>query len=383
MTLQTVLRDEALAVFLGTGGVGKTTLAAGAAIRAAGDGRRVALITIDPARRLADALGLESLRDLPRPVPLPGASGSLEAMMLAPERTFDRLVERYAGSREAQHRILENGIYRHLSRSLAGSAEYAAMERVHELLVGGTYDLIVVDTPPSQHALDFLDAPQRLLWLFESSVLRNLLHPAFVAGRFGMQWFGRATSSVFKVLERVTGVGFLEEVSEFLLAFEGISVALQEHAEEVRESLRRAAFVVVAAPSPQAAAGAERFWDRLVRDGSTPSGVLWNRCHPMPAKARWPAPDEPAIARALEAAGVDTGRTEWARAAARAAHRYGTTAAAEIEATRALCERAAQEGGFVHRVPELSEEIHDLAGLSRLAGLLGRRRAEDGDAASA
>ena len=298
-------------------------------------------------------------------------------MMLAPERTFDQLVNRYAGSPEARRRILDNAIYRHLSRSLAGSAEYAAMEQVHALLQSGEYEIVVVDTPPSQHALDFLDAPQRLLWLFESSVLRNLLHPAFVAGRLGMQWFQRASSGVFKVLERVTGMGFLEEVSEFLLAFEGISVALQEHAEDVRESLGDAAFVVVAAPSPQAAASAERFWERLVSTGATPSGVIWNRCHPLPADAMSAAPDATTIARAL-APVRDPGRAAWADAAARAARGYGRAAAAEQSATRGLCERAAREGGFVHRVPELSEDIHDLAGLSRLAAALG----SEGEAAA-
>ncbi len=379
MTLRELLRTRRLVIVLGTGGVGKTTLAASAALDAARGGRRVALLTIDPARRLAQALGVDALDDTPTPVEI-GDDARLDALMLAPERTFDRLVERFAHSEVASRRVLDNPIYRHLSRTLAGSAEYAAMERVHELLSDGAYDTIVVDTPPSQHALDFLEAPQRLLGLFDSNVLRRLVHPAFAAGRFGMQWFQRATTRVLKTVERVTGVGFLEELSEFLLAFEAMSGAFRIHAGEVREALGSAAFVLVAAPTRDSARNAERFWERLEDADARPAGVVWNRMHPLVAD-RVELPTVAALAAWLRAAGTIDDAERNAETALHAARRYASWAESESRATAALSNRAVASGGFVRRVPELSVEIHDLEGLSRLASeLCGVGHGDTGDA---
>ncbi len=353
---------------MGTGGVGKTTLAASAALEAARRGRRVALLTIDPARRLAGALGIAELGDRPVRVDLEGGA-ELDAIVLEAERTLDRLVERFAASDVSRRRVLENPIYRHLSRSLAGSADYAAMERVHELLADPLYELVVVDTPPSRHALDFLDAPQRLLGLFDSSVLRRLIHPAFAAGRFGLHWFQKASARVFQVMERVTGVGFLEELSEFLLAFEAMSGPFRTHAEEVRAALQEACFVLVAAPTPESARNADLFWERLAAAGSTPSGVVWNRMHRLESAAtRLPSPER--VERWLLPHAPVGDATRWAQTALGAAHRYASWAEAETRAIGALSARAETIGGFVRRVPELSCEIHDLQGLARLADQL-------------
>ncbi len=376
--MRELMRKRRLVIFLGTGGVGKTTLAASAALDAARNGQRVALLTIDPARRLAQALGVDALGDAPTRVALDGGA-RLDALMLAPERTFDRLVDRFATSEAAARRVLDNPIYRHLSRTLAGSAEYAAMERVHELLDDPAYDTIVVDTPPSEHALDFLEAPQRLLGLFDSSVLRRLVHPAFAAGRFGMQWFQRATTRVLKTVERVTGVGFLEEVSEFLLAFEAMSGAFRVHAGEVREALRAAAFVLVAAPTRDSARNAERFWDRLEGAEAVPAGIVWNRVHPLAEDAGELPQIEEVTAWLRDDASVDDAARA-AETALRAAHRYASWAESETRATRALSARAVTSGGFVRRVPELSFEIHDLQGLRRLALELCGPAGDEGDA---
>ena len=177
-------------------------------------------MTIDPARRLADALGIETLGNQPEPLPretlsalgVP-AEGSLSAMMLDMKRTFDDLVARFAESEAARDRVLANPIYQHVSDALAGSVEYSAMEKVYELSRSNAYDTLVVDTPPSQHALDFLDAPERLLEFLDSRLVQLWIHPAMAAGRLGFRWFGWGSRRALGLVERITGIGFLEDVS--------------------------------------------------------------------------------------------------------------------------------------------------------------------------
>ena len=240
------------------------------------------------------------------------------------------------------------------------------MERVHELLANPAYDLVVVDTPPSSHALDFLEAPQRLLGLLDSNVLRLLIHPAFAAGRVGFHWFQRASARVFQLIERVTGVGFLEELSEFLLAFEAMSTAFRTHAGEVRAALHEASFVLVAAPTPESARNARRFWERLGATAGRPEGIVWNRVHICDADAST-LPTQESLAAKLREVVPAPDVDRWAATALRAARRYASWAGAERSATRALSALVHESGGFVRRVPELSFEIHSLEGLQRLA----------------
>ena len=309
----TLLRPR-LAVCVGCGGVGKTTVAAALALEAARRGRRAIVLTIDPARRLADALGIEALGNEPqriadetlRALGVPG-DGSLSAMMLDMKRTFDDLVERFAESPAARERILHNPIYQHASDALAGSVEYSAMEKVYELCETGDYDLVVVDTPPAQHALDFLEAPQRLLEFLDSRVVQMLIHPAFAAGRFGFRIFQRGTRRVLHIVERISGLGFLEDVSEFLLAFEGMSEGFRERARRVRGLLlsSEAAFALVTGPGGEGVKQALQFLDRLEAYGVGLSGVLVNRVHEWPGGGDPPAACSPseaqvaALARAL------------------------------------------------------------------------------------
>ena len=266
---------------VGSGGVGKTTLAAALALEAARRGRRALVITIDPARRLADALGIGALGNEPKPIPADTlvalgvtGGGTLFAMMLDVKRSFDDLVERFAESPDARELILKNRIYQHVSDALAGSAEYSAMEKVFELSERLEYDLIVVDTPPSPHALDFLEAPQRLLDFLDSRLVQLLLHPAFAAGRFGFRLFQRSAQRVLQLLERVSGFAFLEEISEFLLAFEGMSEGFRERARRVRALLLGAesAFVLAAGPSAEGVSHAALLLTRLEAAGRTAGG---------------------------------------------------------------------------------------------------------------
>ncbi len=384
-----ILFERRIVVCVGTGGVGKTTLAAALAVEGARRGRRCAVLTIDPARRLADALGVEALGNEPSAIPRerldalgvpPG--GSLSALMLDMKRTFDDLVARFADSEEARERILGNRIYQHVSDALAGSSEYSAMEKVYELSESDAFDLIVVDTPPSQHALDFLEAPRRLLEFLDSRLVQVLLHPAFAAGRFGVRLFQRGIERVLHVIERVSGVAFLEDISEFLLAFEGMSEGFRQRAHQVEARLigPESAFVLAASPSREATRQALAFLDRLDRARVPLAGAVVNRVHLWPAGG--PAPErvpEPERRDAAEQTLADALRTahgdafpalDAARAAFAAAQGYASWVRADATSTTQLETRVESAGGFVRFIPELAGDVHDLEGLLHVASWL-------------
>jgi anion-transporting ArsA/GET3 family ATPase len=366
--------------------VGKTPIAAALGVDAARRGRRPLVLTIDPARRLADALGLSALGNQPQPIPrrvltqlgVP-EDGALAAMMLDMKRTFDDLVERFAESPEVRDRILSNAIYQHASDALAGSVEYSAMEKVYELYEGQQFDLIVVDTPPAQHALDFLEAPDRLLEFLDSRLVQMLIHPAFAAGRFGFRLFQRGTHRVFQIVERISGLGFLEDISEFLLAFEGMSGGFRERARRVRALLvgSEAAFVLVAGTGGESQRQASEFLDRLEAFDVPLSGVLINRVRLWPggdgppdgfASGESRDPDLAALAKALAAgAPPDFPAEAAARAAVDAATGYAALVRRDARSTRTLRTRARDRGRYWGQVPEFAGDIHDLAGLAHIA----------------
>jgi anion-transporting ArsA/GET3 family ATPase len=384
-----MLVDRRILVCVGTGGVGKTTLAAGLALAAARRGRRVAVLTIDPARRLADALGVASLGNEPTDLPRERLTalgvppeGRMAALMLDMKRTFDALVTRFAESEEARERILGNRIYQHVSDALAGSAEYSAMEKVFELSERDDFDLIVVDTPPSQHALDFLEAPRRLVEFLDSRLVQILLHPAFAAGRLGFRLFQRGTERVLRVIEKISGVSFLEDISEFLLAFEGMSEGFRERARQVQARLLGpdAAFVLAASPAVASTKHALAMLERLVAACVPLAGVIVNRVHlwpvdePTPDRVPSAGADVESIAvlgSALTKTGLDSGSAERAaRAALECADGYAAWVRADAASTAELERRVAGIGGFVRRVPELAGDVHDLEGLAGVSDRL-------------
>ncbi len=380
-----VLDSRRVLVCVGTGGVGKTTISAALALAAARRGRRVLVLTIDPARRLADALGV-AIGNEPQALPPETLArlgvppeGQLSAMMLDMKRTFDDLVQRFAESEEARERILRNPIYQHVSDALAGSAEYSAMEKVYELWESGAYDLIVVDTPPAQHALDFLDAPQRLIEFLESRVVQMLIHPAFAAGRIGFRLFQQGARRVLQVMERVSGISFLVDVSEFLLAFEGMSAGFRQRAGEVRSLLLgpESGFALVTGPARESVRQATELRDRLAGLGVSLDAVLVNRLRVWPdgelpaglaADATPAAEDLEALAEALAPAcepGIEARAA--AAAAVDAAKGYAALVRRDARATAALRTWVQQEGRHWSRIPELPEDVHDLPGLADVA----------------
>jgi anion-transporting ArsA/GET3 family ATPase len=303
-------------------------------------------------------------------------------MMLDMKRTFDDMVERFAESPEARDRVLENPIYRHLSDALAGSVEFSAMEKVFELCEREEFDLIIVDTPPAAHALDFLDAPQRMVEFLDSRIVHMLIHPAMAAGRLGFRIFQRSAHRVLQLLERVTGIGFLEDISEFLMAFEHMSEGFRDRALKVRELLLgdEASFVLIAGPARDSALQADQFLDRLEATGVPLAGVLVNRVRRWPGKTlpETLAPDrdaDPADLAALAAAfreseGPGFPADAAARAAVTAATGYADLVRRDEGVTAALMERTRKRGRHWGTIPELAHDIHDLDGLAQIAQMI-------------
>ena len=290
-SLPEALEHAGVIVCAGTGGVGKTTLAASLALRAACMGRRTLVLTIDPARRLADALGVETLSDEPAEIDLQAidkslraTGGSLSAMMLDPKPTFDRLVDRLTDNAESRQRILDNRFYQNLSEALAGSAEYAAMEQVNEAVESEDYDLVVVDTPPASHALDFLAAPRRLRAFLEGRFVGTLLKPTMSAGRFGFRVFGRPLHLMLGLIERIGGSGFLDDLSEFLSAVSGIADGFLDRALRVEKILlgESTRFILIGGARSGTEPGTLEFLDELETLDAKLAAIVLNRVPPWP-----------------------------------------------------------------------------------------------------
>lgn len=270
-------RKNRVVVCCGAGGVGKTTTAASVALRAAEYGRTVVVLTIDPARRLAQSLGIEALGNTPQQVHIEGIKGELYAMMLDMRRTFDELVVQHAGSDRAQS-ILDNKFYQTVATSMSGTQEYMAMEKLGQLLHEDKWDLIVVDTPPSRNALDFLDAPKRLGSFMDGRLWKMLLGSSRGLGRIVTGAVGLA----MKALSTVLGSQLLSDASMFVQSLDSTFGGFREKADRTYELLRRRStqFVVVSAAEPDALREATFFVERLTQEGMPLAGLILNRTHP-------------------------------------------------------------------------------------------------------
>jgi anion-transporting ArsA/GET3 family ATPase len=364
-------RRTRIIVCCGSGGVGKTTIAAAVGLRAAERGRHVVVLTVDPARRLAQSMGLTSLDNTPRPVTGvrtggPGGtggtqpSGSMHAMMLDMKRTFDEIVESHADPDRAAQ-ILANPFYQSLSSSFAGTQEYMAMEKLGQLRRADEWDLIVVDTPPSRSALDFLDAPQRLGRFLDGRLLRLLMAPARLSGRTGLKVLNASFGMVTGVVTKIIGSQLLRDVQTFVSAMDTMFGGFRERAEYTYRLLRApgTAFLVIAVPEPDALREASYFTERLERDGMPLAGLILNRVHRSPA-ARLSA------ARSLAAAETLQGfKDSESSALGIAALRLHAERMRQADSERRLARRftAAHPLVPVAQVPAQPDDVHDLNGL--------------------
>ncbi|NDZ77354.1 AAA family ATPase [Streptomyces sp. SID10853] len=293
-------------VCCGSGGVGKTTTAAALGVRAAERGRRAVVLTIDPARRLAQSMGIDSLDNIPRRVAGIKATGDgeLHAMMLDMKRTFDEIVEAHADSERAGA-ILNNPFYQSLSAGFAGTQEYMAMEKLGQLRARDEWDLIVVDTPPSRSALDFLDAPKRLGSFLDGKFIRLLMAPAKVGGRAGMKFLNVGMSMMTGTLGKLLGGQFLRDVQTFVTAMDTMFGGFRTRADATYRLLQApgTAFLVVAAPERDALREAAYFVERLAADGMPLAGLVLNRVHGSGA-ARLTAERALAAAENLDDTGI-------------------------------------------------------------------------------
>ena len=284
MNIAEVIADKRIVICGGSGGVGKTTASAAIAMGAAARGRKVAVVTIDPARRLANSLGLDELGNEPAlvdPQLFPAAGiemeGELWAMMLDPKRTFDDLIDRLAPNEKSRDEVLANRIYQELSNAVAGSQEFTAMAKLYELDRNHDFDLIVLDTPPSRNALDFLDAPDRLTQFFEGRALQVFLRPTGLAARV----MGRGTGMVFGVLKRVTGIDLLQDLAVFFRSLSGMIDGFKERAQAVNKLLADpgTVFLLVTSPEREPIDEAIFFWRKLKAARMPFGGVVVNRVH--------------------------------------------------------------------------------------------------------
>ena len=370
-TVDRILADKRICICAGSGGVGKTTTSAAIAAGMAADGLRVCVLTIDPAKRLADSLGLRELTNEARQVDpallrKQGVEmrGELWAMMLDAKATFDEVVRRHAPDEESRDRVLDNRIYNQISNALAGSQEYMAMEKLYELFEEDRFDLLVLDTPPSRNALDFLDAPRRLTQFIEGRSLRVFMKPTGIAARVA----GRGASVALSVMKRLLGFDLLDELSEFFTAFSGMVDGFQERARKVNELLAdpSTCFLVICGPQGEPISEAVYFHGKLMEADLPFGGVIINKVNVL-------AEDEDGAPEPGDTAAEEALRTDLAEALDD--ERLAEKVVANFSDYRALAERDDRniralaeelETDCVIRVPYLDEDVHDLAGLANV-----------------
>lgn len=358
-TLSELVTQRRVIVCCGSGGVGKTTVSATFALAAARAGRRACVVTVDPARRLADALGVESLPNTPTEV-RGEWPGHLHALMLDAKGTFDDLVQRYARTPEQAEAILGNRLYQNLAGALSGTQEYMAMEKLYELVHSNQFDIVVVDTPPTRNALDLLDAPRRLTRFLENRIFRTLMVPT----RVGLRAVSVATQALLKTISRVAGAEIVQDAVSFFQAFEGMEDGFRTRATAVHELLADpgTAYVLVTSARPDAVSEASFFAEKLTERDVTVAALVVNRIAPAFGNG----------ARAIGGAPVVTqGRVP-------ASEALEALEALEANLAELNAVAAREEGAFaglaaqvapapVGRIPLFGQDVHEVVGLQRAA----------------
>jgi anion-transporting ArsA/GET3 family ATPase len=348
-----LVRQRSVIVCCGSGGVGKTTVSATFALAAARAGRRSCVVTVDPARRLADSLGVQSLPNTPTEV-AGDWPGHLHALMLDTKGTFDDLVHRYARTPEQAESILANRLYLNLTGALSGTQEYMAMEKLYELVDSGEFDVVVVDTPPTRNALDLLDAPRRLTRFLENRLFRALLLPT----RMSLRAVGVATQALLRTISKVAGAEIVQDAVAFFQAFEGMEEGFRTRAGAVRQMLADpgTAFVLVTTARPDAIAEATFFAEKLAEREVIPAALVVNRIAPAFGGGE---------------AGSIAGESEESEVMApfeANLSALNALAAREEQAFADLAEKVAPAP--IGRIPLFGHDVHELIGLQRTADSL-------------
>lgn len=360
--LHGLLERKKVLICCGSGGVGKTTTSAALALYASSLGYKTIVLTIDPAKRLANSLGIQKIDFQEKEIPKAelkragiAAKAPLFAMMLDTKRTFDDLILKYAPSEEKAQSILQNKLYQHLSNMIAGSQEYMAMEKLYEVVQERDYDLVVLDTPPSRHALDFLDAPGKMSAMVGDSVMKWFLKPSLFVSKNSLQLLDRSVKRVFKTFDKVAGFEFLQDLSQMLVSVSGLLEGFQERAQKVELLLhdKDTGFLLVAAPQPIPLREAEYFY-RKIQDSSLPfAGFIFNRVQLMPETGK-----------AIPANLKSKTRSEYQEMVylfKSLAHRD------EVEIEDFQRRMDFSRHGFVFKImPQLERDVHDLGGLYEL-----------------
>ncbi|HNF98369.1 MAG TPA: ArsA-related P-loop ATPase, partial [Pseudomonadota bacterium] len=378
-TLADVISSKRIVMVVGSGGVGKTTTSATLGLLAALRGRRVLVLTIDPARRLADALSVSALSHEIQKVPeerlrilaaargeTPVPGGVLDAMMLDQKRAFDDLVARYATDPKLRDRVLRNQIYQQISSALAGSHEYAAMSRLYELSQLDRYDLLVMDTPPTENAIDFLDAPDKMAKAVDSETIQWIMKQYLQqAGSLSLRLLGMGGTIVLKGLGRFLGSAFLTQVAEFFVEFQQVLAGFRERAQKVTELMQKpeVAFLLACSPEPLSIDEAVYFHERLTRAKLSIGGCIVNRVHSHAREV--PADLLPILQTRPELSGFAS--DDLAALADELSRTYAeqrTLAAADEASIRRLGEKLKLP---LSQIPLLEQDVHDAASMAAVS----------------
>ena len=378
-TLADVISRKRIVMVVGSGGVGKTTTSATLGLLAALRGRRVLVLTIDPARRLADALSVSALSHEIQKVPeerlrilaaargeTPVPGGVLDAMMLDQKRAFDDLVARYATDPKLRDRVLRNKIYQQISSALAGSHEYAAMSRLYELSQLDRYDLLVMDTPPTENAIDFLDAPDKMAKAVDSETIQWIMKQYLQqAGSLSLRLLGMGGTIVLKGLGRFLGSAFLTQVAEFFVEFQQVLAGFRERAQKVTELMQKpeVAFLLACSPEPLSIDEAVYFHERLTRAKLSIGGCIVNRVHSHAREV--PADLLPILQTRPELSGFAS--DDLAALADELSRTYAeqrTLAAADEASIRRLGEKLKLP---LSQIPLLEQDVHDAASMAAVS----------------
>jgi len=375
VSLGPLIASRRVILCVGCGGVGKTTTAAAVGLAAARQGKRTLCLTVDPARRLAESLGLSEMKHEAQHVDPArfreaglDIGGSLTVMMLDTKGTFDELVTRYASSPEMRDRILRNTLYRYISTSLAGTAEYMAMEKLYALRSDPRWDVIVIDTPPTTNALDFLDAPERMIEALDSPVFRWLVAAFETSGKLSMNLLARGAAAALRGMGRLTGTGFLEALAELIVLLNEMLGGFRARANEVQKALRGpdVAYVLVTSPDPLSICEIRYFADRLRELAMPRDALVINRVHP----AHGARPSAESVRGELEGRGLvlaADGEMRVLRAFDDEA-RQGELDRRHLGALVDL--QDGEERPIRVEVPALVGDVHDLRALAKVAAAL-------------